>query len=248
MTTDGNLVQLTQQDPKRLRWRIHYVNGQTVSSREATWQDAPSDQLVAVVWTRGDEPRRVELGTPYYINMGTWINRVWDATLYLRKLGTVKFGRWADPDVFHGAWQEALKQVVSDPKTMSDEGAAKGGIVAGTTVAKPGAHPLTWVLYYDDMSMVVGHDLASWHQAPSDGVMAGVYAHTLSGVTLSVAMRRHTLYFWEGGELVNTDDFDRVIAAHPQFKRGCPSFTGGDYLGQGEAIAAAIADTLEDVP
>lgn len=231
----------------QLRWRVYYNNGQTVSSQERKWEDILSGNIVAVVWQYGNEPKRVELGTPYYLKMGNMIIRVWDATLYLRRFGTVKFGRWAEREVFDSAWREAVGSVVADKALLSDEGAMKGGVVAGTTVAKEHAPPSGWIVWYDDMTMAKGTTLEEWRAIPADGIMAAVHAVTMNGITLSVAMRRYTFYFWRGGELINTDDFDAVIDAHPLFKRGTPSFVGGDYLGQGHAIKAALDDTLEDV-
>jgi hypothetical protein len=232
-----------------LRWRIHYLDGSTVSSCAMTWVQAPSTGIVAVVHQCGDSPVRVELGTPYYLQEENYVIRVWDPTLYLRRMGTVKFGRWARTDIFNGAWDEALRCVTTDPKMLTDEGARKGGVVAGTRAAQEGEPRLSWGLWYDDLTVVQGNadDAHAWVRAPSDGVMAAVYRHVSSGIAMSVALRRYTFYFWEHGELINTDDLDRVLAAHPQFKKGCPSFTGGDYLGQARTIKAALEDTLEDV-
>lgn len=234
-------------DGKPLRWRAYYTNGQTVSSQERAWESILSGHLVAVVWQYGDQPVKVELGTPYYLKLGNMIIRVWDATLYLRRFGTVKFGRWAEKEVFDGAWREAVRSVVANDSLLSDEGAMKGGVVAGTHVAAEDAVPSSWAIWYDDMTMVKGMTPEEWKAIPSDGVMAAVHACTMNGITLGVAMRRYTFYFWKDRELVNTDDFDSVIDAHPAFKRGCPSFVGGDYLGQGNAIKAALEDTLEDL-
>ena len=230
-----------------LKWRAYYTNGQTVSSQERVWEAIPSGHIVAVVWQYGAQPVRVELGTPYYLKFSNMIIRVWDATLYLRRFGTVKFGRWAEKEIFDSAWREAVRAVVANDSLLSDEGAMKGGVVAGTHVAEPNAAPSAWTVWYDDMTMVKGTTLEEWVKIPSDGVMAAVHAATMNGITLGVAMRRYTFYYWKDRELANTDEFEDVIDAHPQFKRGTPAFVGGDYLGQGNAIKAALEDTLEDL-
>lgn len=232
-----------------LKWRIHYLDGVTVGSHEASWLDAPREHVVAIAHRLGDGPVKVELGTPYYLHEQNYVIRVWDPTLYLRRMGTVKFGRWAHPDIFNGAWREALSCVVSDPSILNEDGAMKGAIVAGTRAAREGEASMLWGVWYDDMTKVQG-DIRSddWLKAPADGVMAAIYRRVSSGIAMTVALRRYTFYYWQDGELINTDDFDKVLAAHPQFKKGCPAFTGGDYLGQGHAIKAALEDRLEDVP
>lgn len=229
-----------------IRWRIYYLDGRTVDSREATWVQAPSDRIVAIVHQYDQFPVRVELGTPYYLHEQNYVIRVWDPTLYLRRMGTVKFGRWAAPNIFDGAWREALSQVIAAPAQIED--AMKGAIVAGTRIARPDEVQRSWGLWYDDMTRAEG-SLAdeSWLTAPSDGVMAAISRHVTNGIVLSVAIRRYTFYYWQRGELINTDDLEQVMSAHPQFKRGCPAFTGGDYLGQASTIKAALEDTLEDL-
>lgn len=232
---------------KGLQWRAHYINGQTISYIERTWENLPSGQIVAIVWRYNDGPVHVEVGTPYYIKLGTVIFRVWDPTLYLRKFGTVKFGRWTETDVFNDAWTAAVRSVVANDATLSDNGAMKGGIVAGTRVAVKDAPQSGWAVWYDNLTMVKGSTPEEWAEIPSDGVLAAMHAFTFNGITLGVAMRRYTFYYWNDRELANTDDLNVVIDAHPQFKRGIPEFKGGDYLGQAHAIKAALDDKLEDL-
>jgi hypothetical protein len=74
------------------------------------------------------------------------------------------------------------------------------------------------------------------------------YHHVLNGILVAMVMRRHTFYYWKNGELVNSDDLDKCLEDFPEFKKGCPAFTGNSYLDYGRAIAAAMSDTLEDIP
>lgn len=231
----------------KLRWRAYYNNGQTISSQERAWEAIPSGNIVAVVWQYGDQPVKVELGTPYYLKMGNMIIRVWDATLYLRGMGTVKFGRWATKEIFDSAWQEAARSVTVNDSLLADKQAMNGGVIAGTHIAKENTPPSYWMVWYDDMTKAYGVTQEEWNKIPSDGIMAAMHSVTMNGVTLAVAMRRYTFYLWNDRELINTDDFDAVIDLHPAFKRGTPAFVGGDYLGQGRAIKEALDDTLEDL-
>ena len=84
-------------------------------------------------------------------------------------------------------------------------------------------------------------------EGPTDGILCAVYWRVYSGLVSSYAVRRYTHYLWHDGELQNTDDLDTVLSYFPQLKHGQPSFEGSSYLHQGEAIAAAFRDILEDV-
>lgn len=229
-----------------LRWRIYYRDGSTRSSAQSTWEAAPHQHLVAVVWAYGAQPAQVEVGTPYYLNMGDWICRVWDPTLYLRKLG-VKMGRWTTNQQFQAAWQTCLTRVMGKP-CEADNQALAGGVVCSTRAAESNAPAFEWVLYYDDGSCVTGTDQAGWRAAPSDGVLAVYFHYVLNGILLAFGRRRFTFYYWKAsGELENVDFLDECLPDFPQIKYGCPSFTAKSYTEQARAIAAAMADTLHDL-
>lgn len=229
-----------------LHWRIYYSDGTHVGSHQTTWEQAPSKHIVAIVQALDNEPASVELGTRYYWHFGDWIARIWDPTLYLRQTGQVKFGRWAPHNLFTSAWQDALEKISHKVDLAKDEGASRAGVVSSTRTANPGEGGQGWMLWYDDMSYRTSENTA-WEKAPTDGVLCAVYWRVYSGIRFNFAIRRFTHYYWRDGELLNTDNLDEVLAMFPQLKHGQPSFEGQSYLHQGEAIAAAFRDTLEDV-
>ena len=116
-----------------LQWRIYYNDGRTVNSKQMTWNLAHSKNIVAVVWRYGEGLVQVEVGTPYYLNMGDWICRVWDPGLYLRKFG-VKFGRWTTNEQFQEAWRKCLEVVTGKPGA-ADAQSLHGGCVCATSEA-----------------------------------------------------------------------------------------------------------------
>ena len=232
-----------------LHWRIYYRDGRTVSSKDLPWAQAPSIDIVAVVHALNDEPADCELGTPYYWHHQDWIARVWDVSLYLRQTGKVKFGRWASYALFNEAWREALVTIVTKDKkreTMLDERTMQSGCVFSTETVDDHETGQSWNLYYDDRSLVTSQ-VATWEQAPSDGILCAVYSSVYSGLKLNCAMRRYTYYYFRGLEMVNTDDLDLVLKEFPQCKMGQPTFAGKSYRHQAEAISQAIKDQLEDL-
>jgi hypothetical protein len=231
-----------------LHWRIYYIDGRMVSSRESTWADAPSEKVVAVVHALNDEPAGCEFGTPYYWHHQDWIARAWDVTLYLRQTGLVKFGRWASYALFHAAWREALVSIVDPGKEelVLNERSLQSGAVFTSETVNDRETGNTWKLYYDDKKLLTSENCA-WTQAPSDGVLAATYSCVYSGLKLKAALRRYTYYFWRQHELINTDDLDEVLKHFPQCKYGQPSFAGKSYRHQAEAISQAMKDQLEDV-
>jgi len=228
-----------------LHWRIYYRDGTMIDSRHSTWEAAPRTDLVAVVHAINEEAPSVELGTPYYWHHGDWIGRVQDVTLYLRQLGTVKFGRWASHRLFDAAWRRALTAINKKDATI-DDASLQSGVVCCTQRVDNREVGVTWALYYDTGDLI-DSSMCGWDQAPSDGILVATYGVVYTGIKLLVAMRRHTFYYWRGHELVNTDDLDALLLDVPQCKIGCPSFTGNSYRHQAEAIAAACRDQLEDL-
>lgn len=232
-----------------LHWRIYYADGRTIGSHQSTWEDAPRRNIVAIVVALNDEPAQAELGTPYYWHFGDWIARVWDATLYLRKIGAVKFGRWASHGDFERAWKEALR-MVKRPDSSLDLTTSQDSLAAGAIHV---AHPVGdkesgtgWAVFYDNGDLIT-NTMKKWEDIPSDGVLCAVYAVVYSGIKHMYAVRRYTYYYWREHELVNTDDLDSVLERFPQVKWGQPSFAGKSYLHQAQAIAQALTDNLEDV-
>lgn len=235
-------------DGTPLRWRIYYNDGVYLSSKDCTWEQAPSGKIVAVVHAQGDRPAECELGTPYYWHFGSWIARVWDVSLYLRQTGRVKFGRWAERKLFSDAWREAVITLHPDvmPEKVLTEDTLRGGVVFTNRAAKHGDSLNGWSLYYDDNTLCTSAQMA-WNEAPTDGVLCATYHCGYSGAIFSAAVRRYTYYLWRGHELINTDDLDEVLREFPQCKRGLTAFEGKSYLHQASALAAALADDLEDL-
>lgn len=234
-----------QSKPPTLKWRIHYRDGQTANSNTHSWAQAPSKHIVGVAWRYGDGPVSHELGTPYYANMGDWICRVWDPSLYLRKLG-VKMGRWTTNQQFADAWDCCITKVTGKPGPAPD--LADGGLVCSSRPALPGEHPFEWLVYYDDGQSVSGNTIEAWNRAPCDGVLAVYFHYTLNGVLLAFGRRRLTYYYWKDtGELENLDFIDQVLPDFPQFKYGETTFSAKSYTEQAQAIKAALEDTLEDL-
>jgi hypothetical protein len=232
-----------------LHWRIYYRTGQTISSKDCTWAEAPARDIVAIAHALNDEPADCEFGTNYYWRYQDWIARVWDPTLYLRQTGLVKFGRWASYAQFYAAWKEALHSIAVTPvehEQIINERTMESGIAFTTEVVNSQESGQTWSLYYDTQALVTSQ-VATWEQAPSDGVLCATYSSVYSGLKLKAAMRRYTYYFWRGHELINTDDLDEVLSHFPQCKYGQPTFAGKSYRHQAEAIAQALKDTLEDL-
>lgn len=228
-----------------LYWRIYYNDGRTVTSKQTTWNLAHSKNIVAVVWKFGDGPVQVEVGTPYYLNMGDWICRVWEPGLYLRKLG-VKFGRWATNQQFQDAWRACLGHVMQSPITDQTP-ALSGGCVCATHEADEEDKPFQWLIYYDNGEIHGGCDLDSWQAAPTDGVLAVYHHHILNNVRVAFGTRRFTHYYWKGSDLINLDFIEECLPDFPQFKYGCPAFTAKSYTEQARAIADAMNDKLDDL-
>ena len=231
------------------RWRLYSSAHVAVSSAQSSWADALKDNVLAVVWQHQDaKSPTVELGSPYYFHGGTWLARVWDPTLYLRQLGTVKFGRWTDDTTFKAAWRAAVTSVCAPNDIPNDLEENNGGkiIHSGAFDAVP-PRPAWW-LYYDNGSIYSANE-HTWAEIPSDGALAACYRVVVDEIALTIAKRRFTYYYWDGRELANTDDLDAVLAAHPQFKRGRVTFEGLKAVRpMADELAAALKDTLEDVP
>lgn len=231
----------------RLHWRLYYADGRMLGSHQATWEEAPRTNIVAVVQAINDEPPEVQLGTPYYWHLGDWIARIWEPGLYLRQTGKVKFGRWTSHEIFQGAWKHALQTISGQGKDMSEDPTImQSGSTCRSSSAQPNESGFGWCAWYDDKKLYTS-ELAKWEDLPSDGLLCVVYGRVLSHIKTEYAIRRYTYYFWNDLELVNTDDLDEVLERFPACKWGQPSFAGKSYLNQGEAIAAAFRDTLEDV-
>lgn len=228
-----------------LKWRLYYRDGQTVSCADSTWEAAPRTDIVAVVWKYDNGPAQTDLGTPYYLNAGDWIARCWDPTLYLRGMN-VKFGRWARNALFQQAWQQCVAYV-SGKEIAPDDPSLQGSTVCMTRAAVQGDEPFSWRLWYDNGKILTGSDMDAWEVAHTDGVLAASYRIMMNGVVVSFGKRRFTYFYWRGAELINTDDLHEVVRDYPAFKFGEPHFTGKSYQIQAEAIAAALADKLEDL-
>ena len=231
-----------------MRWRIYYNDGVFVSSKDCEWEAAPQGNIVAIVHAKGNRPASCELGTPYYWKFNDWIARVWDPTLYMRQTGKVKFGRWAEREMFGSAWREAVLSLTPgcDPaKVLTDE-TLRSGVAFTNRVAEHGAPEVAWKLYYDNGSFITSEH-ASWDEAPTDGVLCATYQCLYSGALFSCALRRYTYYYWKGHQLLNSDDLHEVLKTFTQCKRGLTQFEGKSYLHQAEALAAALADDLEDL-
>jgi len=91
-------------------WRIHYDNGATFSSAEGSWDEAPADGVLFVVWWEG-ETRHVHSGHDFYFSHDGVLADTDDLGPLLRKLGLVKFGRWSS----HRAMERASQQVNEMP-------------------------------------------------------------------------------------------------------------------------------------
>ena len=238
-------------DVARLYWRLYYVDGTMIGSHQSTWDAAKKDTVVAVVHAINDETPAVEIGTPYYWHHGDWIARTWDVTLYLRQTGQVKFGRWASHGLFRTAWIAALESIASESDAAQRQKMVEHHLeygivqVSATVLANTPLKP-QFELYYDSGEMRSGGQ-ADWASMPSDGILCAVYRVVYGGIMMSFAMRRHTFYYWLNSELVNTDNLEEMVLSFPQCKQGLPSFQGTSYRHMGLAIAAAYADTLEDV-
>lgn len=228
-----------------LHWRIYYNDGRTVTSKQTAWVNAPKMDLVAVVWKFDDGPVQVEVGTPYYLNMGDWICRVWDPGLYLRNMG-VKFGRWTTNQQFQEAWRKCLEAVTGKP-VAADAQALHGGCVCATSEATEDDRLFQWLIYYDNGQVQGGDDLKGWQDAPTDGVLAVYHHHAISNVRVAFGTRRFTHYYWKGPDLINRDFVEECLPDFPQFKYGCPSFTAKSYTEQARAIADAMNDALADL-
>lgn len=228
-----------------LQWRIYYNDGRTVNSKQTSWVDAPKMDLVAVVWKFGEGPVQVEVGTPYYLNMGDWICRVWDPSVYLRKFG-VKVGRWAPNQQFKDAWKLCLETVTSAP-VADDAQSLHGGCVCSTQAAREDDDLFHWSIYYDNGEVHGGNDLKSWQDAPTDGVLAVYHHHVLNQVRMAFGTRRYAMYYWRGPDLVNVETAEECLKDFPQFKYGTPGWTWPHYAEQARAIADAMNDPLADL-
>jgi hypothetical protein len=95
-------------------WKIYYDDDSTFSSEDGSWEAAPSDGVLCVVVKSDKVGRHVFSGSEYYFRIpGTdSFAHADDLGPFLRKLGLVKFGRWA-PDK---CMEEALKKVRRDPE------------------------------------------------------------------------------------------------------------------------------------
>lgn len=229
-----------------LKWRIYYRDGNTFSNAQGVWEHAPSRRLVGVAWRYGDGPVQAEVGTPYYAHMGDWICRVWDPSLYLRKLG-VKVGRWTTNEQFERAWAVCVSEVLGKPCDAGGD-LLRGGMICSTSEAVKDDPPFKWIAYYDNGRRAAGLTLDEWNEAPTDGVLAVYYHRIINGVRMAFGRRRLTYYYWKAnGDLENLDFTDEVLPDFPQFKHGETAFTARSYTEQGRAIKAALEDTLEDL-
>lgn len=232
------------------KWRLYTYDG-TFQSNGGLWDSCPRTDLLAVVWQRPDMDKpEVELGSPYYVHAGDWIKRVWDPTLYFRKWGTVKFGRWDSPTTFDAAWRAALRSIVPPGiDTAAIEAERQSGHQCVHTSDAELTPPLpAWWVYYDDGKLFNAQH-HRWAEIPTDGVMAACYSRVVDGIRISMAKRRYTYFYWTGEELSNTDDWDHLLAQHPQVKKGRITFDGlKAAMPMAEVYVKALADTLEDVP
>lgn len=236
-----------------LRWRLYSYTAR-ISSAEKPWEDVTDKDIIAVVWQQPDmEKPSVELGSPYYIHLGDWIARCWDPHLYLRKCGTVKYGRWAQRSIFRSAWEAATMSLYPKNK-LQDFDKIKEGYLQGSHVVWTGdaadtdsVFPAWWV-YYDNGTMY-NADHHRWDEIPSDGIMAACYSTKRDGIIINMAKRRYSFYYWVGDELANTDDLGHVLAQHPMIKYGRTDFSGlKAVMPMAEIYKMALEDTLEDVP
>jgi hypothetical protein len=240
-----------QSAPQYPRWRLYTADGVTTSSAQMRWEQAPAANLVAVVWQHPDMGKpEVELGAPYYYHGGTWIRRVWDHTLYLRQCGRVKFGRWTDAGLFNAAWCAAVHSILPKEQQMTNEEilSNNGGVVCSTQDALVVTSVPQWWVYYDDRSLYTA-DQYTWAEIPADGVLAVCYRHVHDNLSMTIAKRRYTYFYWHGNELINTDDQDLILSHFPEIKRGRISFDGLVAVRpMADALQVAMADTLEDLP
>ena len=96
-----------------LKWRIYYEDGSAFSNLDGEFESAPSDGVMGVVVPDTETGRHIFHGRDYYfmLEAGT-IADTDDIGPFLRRLGIVKFGRWAGDKPYKGA----LARMMDDPE------------------------------------------------------------------------------------------------------------------------------------
>lgn len=95
-----------------MNWRIYYDDGTTFSDEDGAFTSAPNDGVLGVVVADDDVGRHLLKDKDYYFILrdGT-IGETDDLGPFLRRLGVVKFGRWAGDKPYKGT----LAKMMNDP-------------------------------------------------------------------------------------------------------------------------------------
>jgi len=91
-------------------WKLYYDDGSVFASTHVLWQDAPSDGIQVLVEFYDDGTKKIHIERDYYILDDGKAYGTNNINPWLRKQGTVKFGRWSSDDKF----QELVKKAKSD--------------------------------------------------------------------------------------------------------------------------------------
>ena len=95
---------------KMIGWKMYYDIGSVISSSDCEWRDAPSDGVQVLVEFYDDGSRKIHIERDYYILDDGKAYGTNNINPWLRKQGTVKFGRWSSNDKF----QELIRKAKSD--------------------------------------------------------------------------------------------------------------------------------------
>lgn len=112
-----------------LKWRIYYDDGSTFSNLEGRFADAPSDGVLAVVEKDPQVGYVVYHGKDYYFKIpddGT-IGMADDLGPFLRRLGVIKFGRWAGRTTWGREWDRIVSESRRDFGKKSGETLTENG-------------------------------------------------------------------------------------------------------------------------
>ena len=96
-------------------WKIYYDNGQTYSSDDGSWDDAPLDGVLFVVEVAKGGKVNVLSGNDFYLRIDDTVMATGDMNALLRRFPFIKYGRW----VSHRRFEETSEQVRKDCKEFS---------------------------------------------------------------------------------------------------------------------------------
>lgn len=91
-------------------WKVFYDDGTECSSQEKSWEELPLDGVLAVVEYYSDGSRTIHHSRDYYILSDGKAFGTNDIHPYIRKLKTVKYGRWSR----NGLFKEILSKARGD--------------------------------------------------------------------------------------------------------------------------------------